>query len=314
MRLAQGILAFIGFLVLSAGAHEAAAQAGTPYDGLRKTVAVDTFLAADVVGGDVTAEGMTAMLTEALVRDGRFIVVERPGLSGPQYEQDLGYAGSTSAASAAPSGQLIGASAIVRGTVTQFEAAAGGSSVGVSGLPLGDFFGARAGARNQRAVIEISLRLIDTTTGEVISTSSARGSASASSADIGVVDGWTGTSAGAGAFRASPIGQAGQDAIERAVDQIAAGMRSVPWSAMVVDANDTAVYVNAGADRNVQAGLTLNAYRPGAVLTDPATGMVLDVEMSHIAVIRIDQVRARLSTAVLVSGERPERGDILRLE
>lgn len=312
MRFARRILAFISFVVLSAGAHQAAAQVA-PYDGLRKTIAVDTFLAADVVGGDVTAEGMTAMLTEALVRDGRFIVVERPGLSGAQYEQDLGYSGSTSAATAAPSGQLIGASAIVRGTVTQFEAAAGGGSIGIN-MPLGNIFGARAGARNQRAVIEVSLRLIDTATGEVISTSSARGSASASSSDVGLVDSWTGASAGASAFRASPMGQAGQDAIGRAVDQIAAGMRGVPWSAVVVDANDSAVYVNAGADRNVQAGLTLNAYRPGAVLTDPATGMVLDVEMTRIAVIRIDEVRARLSTAVLVSGERPARGDILRLD
>lgn len=313
MRLARGILAFIGFVVLSAGADQATAQPA-PYDGLRKTIAVDTFLATDVVGGDVTAEGMTAMLTEALVLDGRFIVVERPGLSGAQYEQDLGYAGSTSAASAAPGGQLIGASAIVRGTVTQFEAAAGGGGIGVSGMPLGNIFGARAGARNQRAVIEISLRLIDTTTGEVISTSSARGSATASSAEIGVVDSWTGASARADAFRASPMGQAGQDAIQRAVDQIAAGMHDVPWSAVVVDANETVVYVNAGADRNVQAGLILNAYRQGAVLTDPSTGMVLDVEMRRIAVIRVDQVRARLSTAVLVSGERPQRGDILRLD
>lgn len=284
-------------VALAAGlalAAPAAAQTVGAYDGLKKTVSVDTFQAADAVGGTVTADGMTAMLTDALTRDGRFVVVEKTG--------------------GADSTALIAASAVVRGTVTKYEANAGGSSLGIGGLPMGSIFAARAGLKSQKAVMEISLRLVDAATGQVISTSKAQGSASSSAIDATLVDSNTGASANAGRFRATPIGKAGEDAIAKAVELIAASMRSVPWSALVIESSGPTIYVNAGADRSVQPGTPLRVYRKGRVLTDPSTGVVLDVEMQPIGAIRIDQVRERVSTAVLVSGQPPERGDVLKLD
>lgn len=302
-------------LAMAAGPAAAAGQAqpGTPYDGLKKTVSVDQFQATEAVGGTVTADGMTAMLTAALVKDGRFVVVERPGLANVQAEQALGKGGSTTAETAATTGQLIGASAIVRGAVTKFEPAASGGGLSLGGLPMGSLFSARAGLTSKTAVMEISLRLIDTTTGQVISTSTAQGSANSTGADATIVNPNSGASLGNSAFQTTPIGQAGEQAILKAVEQIAAGMRSVPWSALVVDAGDGKVYVNAGAERNVQTGMVLNVYRKGKVFTDPATGVVLDVDMQKIGVIRVDGVREKLSTAAVVSGESPARGDLLKL-
>lgn len=260
------------------------------YDGLKKTIAVDTFRATEAVGGSVTADGMTAMLTQALVEDGRFLVVEG-GDGGP-----------------------MAASAIVRGAVTKYEAAAGGSGLNISGGPLGGLLGGRASTRSQTAVIEIALRLIDVSTGQVISTSSAEGRASARTSEAGLVENYGGGRLGGEIFRTTPIGQAGQDAIVRAVDQIASGMRRVAWSAMVVDAAQNGVYLNAGADRNVQPGLTLSVWRPGRTLTDPGTGEVLDVEMSRIGRVRVETVRDRLSIASVIEGEPPMRGDVLKAD
>ncbi len=73
------------------------------------------------------------------------------------------------------------------------------------------------------------------------------------------------------------------------------------------------VYVSAGAERNVLAGVVLNGYRKGKVFTDPATGVVLEVASMKIGVIRIEGVRDKLSTAAVVSGETPVRGDLLEL-
>lgn len=305
-------------LMLAASLSVAApvlAQTPTPYDGLKKTISVDLFQATEAVGGTVTAEGMTAMLVDALVRDGRFVVVERPALAGVQAEQALS-AGSVNAETAAPTGGLIGSSAIIRGAVTKYDAAAGGSSLNVGGLPmgLGQAFAGRAGVKTQKAVMTIALRMIDTTSGQVISTSKAEGSARSSQAEAGLVDTRTGATAGANSFRNTPIGKAGEDAIAKAVEQIAAGMRNVPWSALVVDASSSKIYVNAGADRNVQPGIELHVYRKGRTLTDPSTGVVLDVEMENVGVVRIDTVRDRLSTASVVSGGPPARGDILKLD
>ena len=294
----------------------AAAQPAMPYDGLKKTVSVDQFLATEAVGGSVTAEGMTALLTAALVKDGRFVVVERTGLGNVLAEQALGQSAAAIAESAAKTGRLIGAGIIVRGAVTKFEPAASGGGVAFGGLPLGSFlspFATRAGLTHRTAVKEISLRLVDTTTGQVISTSTAQGAASSTAADVTIVDSNSGASVGGGAFRNTPIGQAGEQAIVKAVEQIAAGMKGVAWSALVVDANDGTIYVNAGAERNVQTGMVLNVYRKGKVFTDPATGVVLDVDMQKIGMIRIDGVREKLSTAAVVNGETPARGDLLKL-
>lgn len=258
------------------------------YDGLKKTIAVDIFRATEAVGGSVTADGMTAMLTQALVEDGRFLVIEQGG--------------------------SLEASAIVRGAVTKYEAAAGGSGLNISGGPLGGLLGGRASTRSQTAVIEIALRLVDTATGQVVSTSSAEGRASSRTSEAGLVENYGGARLGGEIFRATPIGQAGQDAIVRAVEQIASGMRRVAWSAIVVDAAENGVYLNAGADRNVQPGLTLAVWRPGRTLTDPGTGEVLDQEMSRIGQVQVETVRDRLSIASVLSGELPMRGDVLKAD
>lgn len=289
-------------LVLAGGAFALATAAATPalarasyqnrstYDGLRKTIAVDIFRATEAVGGSVTADGMTAMLTQALVEDGRFLVIEDGG-GGP-----------------------MAASAIVRGAVTKYEAAVGGSGLSISGGPLGGLLGGRASTRSQTAVIEIALRLIDAATGQVVSTSSAEGRASSRTSEAGLVENYGGARLGGEIFRATPIGQAGQDAIVRAVDQIAAGMRRVAWSAIVVDAAENGIYLNAGADRNVQPGLTLAVWRPGRTLTDPGTGEVLDQEMTRVGQVQVETVRDRLSIASVVSGEPPMRGDVLKAD
>ncbi|MDO8381172.1 CsgG/HfaB family protein [Phenylobacterium sp.] len=286
-------LALAASLTFAAIAGPALAQTSNPYDGLKKTVSVDKFQAAEAVGGTVTAEGMTAMLTDALSRDGRFVVVEPVG----------------GADTVAP----LAASAVVRAAVTKYEPAAGGSSLGIGGLPMGSLFAARAGVRSQKSVMEISLRLVDSATGQVISTSKAQGFAKSSGVDATLVDSRTGASATGGRFKASPIGQAGEDAIAKAVELIAASMRDVPWSALVIEASSGKIYVNAGADRNVQSGTALHVYRKGKVLTDPSTGVVLDVEMEPIGVIQVDSVRDKISTAVVTSGGPPARGDVLRL-
>lgn len=267
-----------------------ASQDRSRYDGLKKTIAVELFRATETVGGTVTAEGMTAMLTQALVEDGRFLVIE-DGQGGP-----------------------MAASAIVRGTVTKYEAAAGGGGLNISGGPLGGLLGARAGTRSQTAVIEIALRLVDASTGQVISTSSAEGRASSRTSEAGLVENYGSGRLGGEIFRATPIGQAGQDAIVRAVDQIASGMRRVAWSATVVDAAENGVYLNAGADRNVQPGLTLAVWRPGRTLTDPGTGEVLDQEMTRIGQVQVETVRDRISIAAVVDGEMPLRGDVLKAD
>ena len=69
-------------LALAGIAGPVLSQDRARYDGLKKTIAVDLFRATEAVGGSVTADGMTAMLIQALAADGRFLVIEG-GDGGP---------------------------------------------------------------------------------------------------------------------------------------------------------------------------------------------------------------------------------------
>jgi curli biogenesis system outer membrane secretion channel CsgG len=77
------LLPVLALLLLAIGSARAA-----PYEGLKKTIAVDVFQAAEAVGGSVTADGLTSMLTDALAHDGRFVVVERRGSSACRRNRD----------------------------------------------------------------------------------------------------------------------------------------------------------------------------------------------------------------------------------
>ncbi|PWF48991.1 CsgG/HfaB family protein [Massilia glaciei] len=313
----KSIQCIAGALLLSglAGAPPApAAEPARQYDGPRKSVAVDQFQATDATGGAVTADGMTTMLTNALVRDGRFVVVERPALSVLQAEQALGQMNAANPETAAKTGQLIGANVLVRGVVTKFQAAASGGGLNIGSSGFGKLLGGMAGLKSQTSMMEISLRLIDTSTGQVVSTATAQGTVTAKNLDMSLFNPNTGLSLGGGVFENTPAALAGEQAIVKALDQIVAGMAGVPWSALVIDTSNGVVYLNAGADRKMAVGTALGVYRKGKVLTDPGTGVVLDVEFEKIGTIRVVGVRDKVATAAVESGETPERGNVLKLD
>src|SRR5579863_448106 len=156
--------ALIAALALTASAWAAPA----PFQGLKRTVAVYQFQTSDAAGAAASADALTAMLTDALVRDGRFVVVERQDMADVATEQQLGAQASTTAETAAQAGKMIGASLIIRGSVTKFEPNARGSSLSF-GLPVSGGLADNAlGVQGAHALIAISLRVIDSTTGQVL--------------------------------------------------------------------------------------------------------------------------------------------------
>jgi len=310
-------LACVG-LVCTTSVTTSAAAASAEYSGPKKTVFVDVVGAAESMSGGTrplgtTNEGLNAMLVQALVHTGRFVVVERVALGDIQLEQDLGRSGATTSETAASSGRMLGASAIVRATVTKFEANAGGGGVQI-GLPFGRLLGAMAGAAGQHAIVEFSLRIIDTSTGQIIATSKASGVADSTSANVSAVNTNSGANVGASSFRNTPLGEAAESAINAAVKQIDLGLGKVPWSGFVVAFDDGKVYVGAGTAQNLKPGMTLQVYRRGKVLTDPDTGIVLDTLLTSVGTIQIDSVRDKLSVATILSGDPPARGDLVRLD
>lgn len=301
-------------------AQQSTATSSSPdtYLGPKKSVFVDVVGAVEAMYGSMRAvgttnEGLNAMLVDALLRSGAFVVLERVALDDIQLEQDLGKNGSTTAATAAQTGRMLGASAVVRATVTKFEANASGGDLQI-GIPFGRLLGGSAGVSDQKAIVEFSLRIIDTSTGQIIATSKATGSANSTSANLTATNHQTGANVGANTFKNTPLGAAAESAINAAVKQIILGMAKLPWSSTVSDFDGGKVYVSAGRAQNLQVGTVLHVYRKGKVLTDPDTGVVLEVLMANVGTIKLQTVNEKVSIANVVSGDPPARGDIVKFE
>lgn len=279
-----------------------AAQPAAPM--LKKTVTVAAFEAPELTQAGATADELNGLLVGALVRDGRFVVLERATMTDMQTEQTLAQGAAVAQGAVAQPARLLTGSAIIRGTVTKFDPGTHGSSLNVGGL------GVLGGLSSQTAMVEISLRVIDSTTGQILYIGTATGHASAKSVQVqaraGGLD-WNG-----GAFLKTPLGEAFQDAIRDCVDRIAIGMAKVPWSALVADAEGGNVYVTAGMNQGVAEGQVFHVYRKGKVITDPATGTVLDVILEPIGTIQVRTAREKVAIATVLSGATPARGDLVK--
>jgi len=167
------------------------------------------------------------------------------------------------------------------------------------------------GVHNQQAYIEISIRVIDSTTGQVVFSSKADGVAKSRDVSLTATAN-NGANISNDNLTSTPLGAAAEAAIIKTVAQIDLGLDKEPWSALVVDFAGGKAIVNAGANQNMAPGTKLRVFRKGKVLTDPGTGEVLDVEMLPICTLAIESVRDKVSVATLVDGDPPVRGDAVR--
>lgn len=282
---------------------EKQAPVGT-YAGPKKIIAVSNFKAGQSISYD-SGEALSAMLSEAIMRTGRFIVVERTELADVLGEQDLGADGRTTSATAAKVGNLLGASILVMGTVTQFEEQASSGGGGIS------FRGVGGGGGKTKAYVKINLRLVDTATGRILSTHNADGTATGKSGSgSATIRGVHLRGSGA---KKTPIGQAAQDAIDEAVEHIAQHMKSVPFTARVADVDGSDIYINAGSLRNMAPDMVLVGYKVKKEIKDPDTGLVLEAIMEKTGSVRIVSVREKISIATKIDGSI-KKGQTLQMD
>lgn len=311
----------VGFLVgpLPAGAQEEVAPAPAkpppaPYTGVKKRIAVAKFDAGGTgaihfSGWDIGG-GLAAQLTTALVRSGRFVVVERAVLSDIQREQQLATPRLATPENPAPVGTVVDAQMLIVGSVTEFEQAekGGGMGLGLGGL-LG---GLELGGKAVEGYVGIDIRLIDTTIGQVLT--SKRVEARVAESDASLKISARNMEFGGDTFNKTPLGRATRSAIEKAVALIVGEMEAVPWAGRVADLLGDQVLVNAGRDMSLQPGMTLVASSVVKEVTDPETGAKLGVIEAPRGEIQIEQVQEKFSRARLLTGTIPKRGDLLRLK
>ena len=287
----------------------AAEQAKPAPSGPKIIVCVDDFEGAGKLGWD---EGpvMGAMLTDALMQTGRFLVVERPKLENALQEQDLSAAGRINQQTARQIGQIVGAQFLIQGTVTQFEPGESGQS-GRVGIPIGGFGSVGIGGSKVTSKIAMTLRIIDLTTTQVLSTHKAENTATHKSIGADVYA--KGFSVGGDRFKKTPLGETAEGCITKCVDHVTATLGNQPFRARVADLDGKTIIINAGTSRGVEVGMTLNAMKQGKTITDPDTGLPLEVQFTKTATVKVDSVSEKIARCSLVDGKMPAKGDSLEM-
>lgn len=279
------------------------------YTGPKKRVAVTRFdnRVKGTYGSWNIGDAMAEMLTTELIKTGRFIVVERQALQDMLGEQEMGQAGIIKKETAAKVGQVLGAQIIVRGVVSEFQQneSGGGGGIGIGGFGFG--------LRSSNAHVAVDIRLIDSTTGQVLQSHNAAGKAESSGVGVSAIS--RDVNFNAASFRNAPIGQATRQAISNAVSFIIATMEKVPFSAKVIKFDKGKVYINAGSSMNIHSGLNFSVYSVGEDIVDPDTGLTLGADEKLIGTVEVQDVQEKYSIGTFRSDTgQIKKGDLLKLQ
>jgi len=269
---------------------------------IKKIVAVSRFENKTSTRSEGTMDlnnGLADQLTDALIQSGQFVVLERETLGDVIQEQDMADSDRFQKSKSARTGKLTSAQILVKGTITEFETATDNSSSGIS------FSGFRIGGSSTSVHLGLIIRLIDSTTGQVIDSKRMEGKAKGSGMNLGVDFG--GVNFGSDSFKATPLGKATQITIDKAVDFIAKKLKNVPYKGRVIKVKGNIVYISAGKTIGTTQGAMFDVYSVGEEMIDPDTGELLGVDEVKIGKIKVFDVQEKFSKA------KPE-GDLLGIK
>jgi curli biogenesis system outer membrane secretion channel CsgG len=279
-------------LATTLAAVPATAQTG----GLRYTITVTEFenRAGWVHTWDL-GDAWGTVMTDILNQSGKFIVLGESDMRNEAMnEQDLGASGRTAGGGKTPViGQMTPAQLLVKGAITHVEAATSGGGGGIR------VKGFRVGGKKQKAEINATIYVVDSTTGQILASKSVVGTSERKGGTFGYSGaGWGGD---VGGFKNDNVGKAVEGAVSEAVDFIIEQLPNIPWTGSVALIKDGQIYINRGTREGVSQGQTF-VIGTADVIRDPDTGEVLDSSMNELARVRADTVREKLSICSVVSG------------
>ena len=269
-------------------------------------------------------KGIADMLVDRLVNDGSYSVIERKELDKIIAEQNFSNSDRADPASAAKIARILGVDAIIIGSITQFGN--DNSSTKVGGGALGGVTGrfGIGGAQKSKstAVVQITARMIDTSTAEILASAPGKGEASRGGVGLlGSGGSVYGPSASAGldmrssGFQNTILGEATNKAVTEVAQLLEAKAASLPTAVveingLVADAGEDGVLViNVGSRNGVKVGDTLNIKRKIREVRDPDTGKVLRSIENSIGTITITDVQATSAVGTFSGTGKPQVKD-----
>jgi len=252
-------------------------------------------------------KGISDLLIGQLLDGGDYRVIERSALDKVLKEQNFSNSDRANPATAAKIGGLLGVNTIIIGDITMFgndnkHYGGGGGGADTRGGILGRF-----GVSKSKTIVEITARMVDVNTGEILASVNGRGEVDKTSisAGGGGCEWWHGCGGGAldmssSDFQNTAIGQAVKQSVVQLATNLDAKSSSLPAAAaapappppppldgVIADASTPDIIINVGTKDGVKAGDTLNVVRVGRVIKDPVTGKPLRTIETSIGTLTI---------------------------
>ena len=260
---------------------------------LRKRVAVVDFIDKTDYGKGRLGIAASDILEGELQRHGNFTMVSYSGLDEVLNLQALGQTGILDPSTTVNAGKVVGANAIINGSVTEFGIKKSGTSIpGVIGTK----------SLSARAVVDV--HLIDATTGTILMSETATGEAKTRATKILNIG-------GEGTYDETLAGKALRSALSKLVSRVAAELDAVPWEGYVLSNEGGSVWITGGQDVDMQEGMTFTVNSKGKEVTAP-NGKKYVLPGDKIGLVEVSQVLDEISQADVVTGTA-KKDNTLRL-
>lgn len=261
-----------------------------------KRIAVMDFVDKTDYGKGRLGISASDMLVGELQRSEQFVVVAYSGMDEALKIQALGQSGAVDSSTAVEAGRLIGASAFINGSISEFGVKKGG--LGVPGILATKKLTARA---------VVDIQLIDATSGSVLMSETAEGVAETKATKILNIG-------SDGSYDETLAGKALRAAITTLVQKVTVEMGEVPWQGFVLDVTEEAIWISGGKDMGLQPGQRLKTMTASKTVRAP-NGRAYSIPGKEKGQLKIIQVLEDISQAALVAGDAPKKSDrILLLE
>jgi curli biogenesis system outer membrane secretion channel CsgG len=241
------------------------------------------------------------ILTDMLNQTGRFIVLGEPDMRAEaMYEQDLAASGRTAGGKKAPvTGQMTPGQLLVKGAITHVQQDTGGAGGGFG------FKGIRIGGKGGKGEVNATIYVVDSTTAQVVASKSVIGTSERKGMSLGYSGSdWSGVFGG---HKKDNVGKAVEAACAEAVGFIIGQLEEIPWTGTVVMVKGEKVYVNRGTREGVSGGQEFVVGNV-EVIRDPATGEVLDEDMTEVARLQVTTVKEKLCICTVTGGSASQIG------
>jgi curli biogenesis system outer membrane secretion channel CsgG len=319
MRKALGILLVTLTITSSAWAQNKKLVAVLDFDYGTVRSAVQAYFGTDQDVG----KGISLLLEQKLVQDAKFRVIDRNSLDKILREQNFSNSDRVDPTSAAKIGRILGVSAIITGTITQFGRDDKHIGLGGGGYGLGKYGLGGIGKSDSKAVVNVTAKLIDINTAEILAVCTGSGESKRGGFKLGGGGGgWSGGGGGSldmgsSNFANTILGEAVNASVASLGQQLDDKADALPTvkvsvSGLVADVEGNSIILNVGTKNGVKVGDQLAVMHKGKEIRDPATGKVLKTLNTRLGSVTITEADESSATGTFAGSAPPKVGDVVQ--